>query len=219
MIVSCAAGQGELFERELAGLGAGDRRRRGAGAARPRRRDQVRRARAARGRRRLRAERRRARRRRLRRAARAPPRSRAPRRRSRSRGRSRRSGSSSSATATVIEGFSEGGRIPYWVNCGVYVFSPEALERLPEVGDHETTTFQELVARGRLQRVPPRGPVADREHAEGAPRRRRARRLASGMARVRGSARVAGTSTRRTSTRSTTGRSSRAGSTSRGATS
>ena len=34
----------------------------------------------------------------------------------------------------VIEGFSEGGRIPYWVNCGIYVLSPEAIERLPDVG-------------------------------------------------------------------------------------
>jgi NDP-sugar pyrophosphorylase family protein len=50
----------------------------------------------------------------------------------------------------VIEGFSEGGRIPYWVNCGIYVFSPEALERLPDVGDHETTTFQDLVRERRL---------------------------------------------------------------------
>src|SRR5437762_636990 len=50
----------------------------------------------------------------------------------------------------VIEGFSEGGRIPYWVNCGIYVLSAEAIERLPEVGDHETTTFQELVRERRL---------------------------------------------------------------------
>jgi NDP-sugar pyrophosphorylase family protein len=50
----------------------------------------------------------------------------------------------------VVDGFSEGGRIPYWVNCGVYVFSEEATERLPERGDHETTTFPELVAERRL---------------------------------------------------------------------
>jgi NDP-sugar pyrophosphorylase family protein len=50
----------------------------------------------------------------------------------------------------VITGFSEGGKIPYWVNCGIYVFSEEAVARLPEVGDHETTTFPELVAEGRL---------------------------------------------------------------------
>ncbi|HWB22011.1 MAG TPA: nucleotidyltransferase family protein [Gaiellaceae bacterium] len=51
----------------------------------------------------------------------------------------------------VIEGFSEGGRIPYWVNCGIYVFSEEAVERLPDKGDHETTTFPELVEERRLQ--------------------------------------------------------------------
>jgi NDP-sugar pyrophosphorylase family protein len=50
----------------------------------------------------------------------------------------------------VVDGFSEGGRIPYWVNCGVYVFSEEAIERLPERGDHETTTFPDLVAERRL---------------------------------------------------------------------
>lgn len=50
----------------------------------------------------------------------------------------------------VVQGFSEGGRVPYWVNCGIYVLSPEALERFPERGDHETTTFPELVREGRL---------------------------------------------------------------------
>jgi NDP-sugar pyrophosphorylase family protein len=50
----------------------------------------------------------------------------------------------------VVTGFREAGRIPYWVNCGVYVLSPEAIERFPERGDHETTTFPELAAEGRL---------------------------------------------------------------------
>ena len=50
----------------------------------------------------------------------------------------------------VIEGFSEGGAIPYWVSCGIYVLSEEAIERFPERGDHETTTFPELVAERRL---------------------------------------------------------------------
>ena len=50
-----------------------------------------------------------------------------------------------------ITGFSEGGRIPYWVNCGVYVLSEEALARLPDRGDHESTTFPELAAEGRLR--------------------------------------------------------------------
>ena len=51
----------------------------------------------------------------------------------------------------VIMGFSEGGRIPYWVNCGVYVLSAEAIERFPERGDHESTTYPELAAEGRLR--------------------------------------------------------------------
>ena len=51
----------------------------------------------------------------------------------------------------VVTGFSEGGRIPYWVNCGVYVLSGEAISRFPDRGDHETTTFPELVAEGRLR--------------------------------------------------------------------
>ncbi len=50
----------------------------------------------------------------------------------------------------LVEGFSEGGRIPYWVNCGVYVLSAEAIERFPDIGDHETTVFPELVAERRL---------------------------------------------------------------------
>jgi NDP-sugar pyrophosphorylase family protein len=51
----------------------------------------------------------------------------------------------------VITGFTEGGQIPYWVNCGVYVFSEEAVARLPDIGDHETTTFPDLAAEGRLR--------------------------------------------------------------------
>ena len=52
--------------------------------------------------------------------------------------------------ADVVEGFSEGGAIPYWVSCGIYVLSEEALDRFPEQGDHESTTFPELVSEGRL---------------------------------------------------------------------
>jgi NDP-sugar pyrophosphorylase family protein len=50
----------------------------------------------------------------------------------------------------AVSGFSEGGRIPYWVNCGIYVLSEEAVDRFPDRGDHETTTFPELVAERRL---------------------------------------------------------------------
>src|SRR5215208_2451815 len=50
----------------------------------------------------------------------------------------------------VVQGFSEGGRVPYWVNCGIYVLSSEAVDRFPDRGDHETTTFPELVRERRL---------------------------------------------------------------------
>jgi NDP-sugar pyrophosphorylase family protein len=50
----------------------------------------------------------------------------------------------------LVTGFSEGGRIPYWVNCGVYVLGPEALARFPERGDHESSTFPELASEGKL---------------------------------------------------------------------
>jgi NDP-sugar pyrophosphorylase family protein len=51
----------------------------------------------------------------------------------------------------VITGFKEGGRIPYWVSCGVYVLSADAVERLPDLGDHESSTFPELAAEGKLR--------------------------------------------------------------------
>jgi NDP-sugar pyrophosphorylase family protein len=51
----------------------------------------------------------------------------------------------------VVTGFHEVSRVPYWVNCGIYALSPEALERFPEKGDHETTAFPELAEEGRLR--------------------------------------------------------------------
>jgi NDP-sugar pyrophosphorylase family protein len=50
----------------------------------------------------------------------------------------------------VVTGFREAPRLPYWVNVGLYVLDEEALEQLPERGDHETTTFPLLAARRRL---------------------------------------------------------------------
>ena len=49
-----------------------------------------------------------------------------------------------------ITGFREAPVLPDWVNAGVYVLGEEALERLPERGDHEQTTFPELARTGRL---------------------------------------------------------------------
>ena len=49
------------------------------------------------------------------------------------------------------------GRSPTGSTAGVYVLGEEALERLPERGDHERTTFPELAAEGGCGRLPPRG--------------------------------------------------------------
>jgi NDP-sugar pyrophosphorylase family protein len=50
----------------------------------------------------------------------------------------------------LVTGFQEAPRLPYWVSSGVYFLGAEALERLPERGDHERTTFPELAAEGKL---------------------------------------------------------------------
>jgi NDP-sugar pyrophosphorylase family protein len=51
----------------------------------------------------------------------------------------------------VVRGFNEAGHVPYWVNCGIYVVSAAAVERFPDLGDHESTTFPELAAEGTLR--------------------------------------------------------------------
>jgi NDP-sugar pyrophosphorylase family protein len=49
-----------------------------------------------------------------------------------------------------VTGFHEAGLLPHWVSCGLYVLGEEAIAELPERGDHETTTFPALAERGRL---------------------------------------------------------------------
>lgn len=51
----------------------------------------------------------------------------------------------------VVTGFHEVAQVPYWVNCGIYVLSEEAVNRFPEKGDHETTAFPAFVEEGRLR--------------------------------------------------------------------
>ena len=41
--------------------------------------------------------------------------------------------------------------MPYWVNCGNYVLTEEAIARFPDRGDHESSTFPELAAAGELR--------------------------------------------------------------------
>jgi NDP-sugar pyrophosphorylase family protein len=54
------------------------------------------------------------------------------------------------ADGDLVTGFEEGAILPQWVSCGAYVLGPAAVARLPERGDHERTTFPELAAEGRL---------------------------------------------------------------------
>ena len=46
--------------------------------------------------------------------------------------------------------FREKPELPYWINAGIYVLASAIRDRLPERGDHETTTFPELARAGQL---------------------------------------------------------------------
>lgn len=51
----------------------------------------------------------------------------------------------------LVTGFFEVSRVPYWVNCGIYVLAEETVARFPDKGDHETTVFPTLATEGRLR--------------------------------------------------------------------
>jgi NDP-sugar pyrophosphorylase family protein len=51
----------------------------------------------------------------------------------------------------IVTGFHEVSRVPYWVNCGIYVLSAAVIDRFPEKGDHETTIFPELAGERSLR--------------------------------------------------------------------
>ena len=156
------------------------RRGGGARAARPRRRDQVRRAGAPRdgdvfalnGDELVDVD--------FERAARAAPRDRRRRDDHRRRGRSRSSAWSSSTTTTSSRASRRRPTLPYWVNCGIYVFSDE-VHRAP-AGARRPRDDDVPGARRRAPpaRLPPRRAVAHGEHAEGAAHGRGAPRGAPG---------------------------------------
>ncbi|HEV8688181.1 MAG TPA: nucleotidyltransferase family protein [Gaiellaceae bacterium] len=50
----------------------------------------------------------------------------------------------------LVHAFREAPKLPHWVNMGLYVLDDEAIARLPERGDHEQTTFPELAQEARL---------------------------------------------------------------------
>jgi NDP-sugar pyrophosphorylase family protein len=50
----------------------------------------------------------------------------------------------------LITDFREKPTLPYWLNAGVYVLTPEFFQVCPNEGDHEDSAFPELASRGRL---------------------------------------------------------------------
>jgi NDP-sugar pyrophosphorylase family protein len=46
--------------------------------------------------------------------------------------------------------FVEAPVLPHWINAGVYLFEPEVTALLPDLGDHEDTTFPSLAEQDRL---------------------------------------------------------------------
>jgi len=49
-----------------------------------------------------------------------------------------------------ISGFREKPELPYFINCGIYMFNPQLMDRLPDKGDHEELTFPALAREGEL---------------------------------------------------------------------
>lgn len=50
----------------------------------------------------------------------------------------------------LVTSFVEKGKLPLWINAGVYVFDRRIAHLLPEKGDHETTTFPQLASERKL---------------------------------------------------------------------
>lgn len=50
----------------------------------------------------------------------------------------------------LIRGFKQSPLLPYWINGGIYCFEPSLTELLPDLGDHEDSTFPELAKKGKL---------------------------------------------------------------------
>jgi len=53
----------------------------------------------------------------------------------------------------AITGFREKVEMDHWINAGVYVFERSIVDELPDLGDHETSTFPKLATVGRLAAV------------------------------------------------------------------
>jgi NDP-sugar pyrophosphorylase family protein len=56
-----------------------------------------------------------------------------------------------------VVGFREKVELPYWINAGIYVFDRRIAPQLPELGDHETSTFPQLAQAGKISAFKSRG--------------------------------------------------------------
>ena len=56
-------------------------------------------------------------------------------------------------SSDTITGFREKVEMEHWINAGVYIFDRSISDELPDLGDHETTTFPKLADDGRLAAV------------------------------------------------------------------
>ena len=84
----------------------------------------------------------------------------------------------------VVSGFNEVAAVPYWVNCGIYVLSAAGAGAVSGEGRPRDDDLPRARHGGLAPRISSRRSLADREHAQGAPSRRRARDRAPGVARV-----------------------------------
>ena len=53
----------------------------------------------------------------------------------------------------AVTSFAEKTELPFWINGGIYVFERDIEDLLPDVGDHETTTFPQLVSETRIRAI------------------------------------------------------------------
>ena len=49
-----------------------------------------------------------------------------------------------------VTGFREKPVLPHWVSAGVYILNRQCIELFPDVGDHETEVFPDLVSKGKV---------------------------------------------------------------------
>ena len=49
-----------------------------------------------------------------------------------------------------VVAFREKVEMPHWINAGVYILERDIVTQLPELGDHETSTFPQLAQSGRI---------------------------------------------------------------------